>query len=145
MTFLTLTGKEGTRIIGDYAFAFSKLETVSIPDTVTAIGDYAFYRSALQAVEVPGSVVSVGDYAFAYCQLTEAILSEGVVSIGDCAFSDCTKLTEIRIPDSLVRFGSDPFLRAGDRVPPFHPNFIFQRSHAWKSSTACCSTRKTIS
>ena len=29
---------EGTRIIGDYAFAYSNLESVTIPDTVTAIG-----------------------------------------------------------------------------------------------------------
>ena len=116
---------EGTRIIGDYAFAFSKLETVRIPDTVTAIGDYAFYRSALQAVTVPGSVISVGDYAFAYCPLAEAVLSEGVASLGDCAFSECADLAEIRIPDSLVRFGSDPFLGAGVRVPPCYPNFIF--------------------
>ncbi len=65
--------KEGTRLIGDYAFwsCSSSLTSVTIGNSVTSIGDYAFsYCSSLTSITIPNSVTSIGEEAFLNCSLT---------------------------------------------------------------------------
>ena len=54
--------------IGLQAFAFCKLTSVTIPNSVTSIGVDAFYYcSGLTSVTIPNSVTSIGNYAFYHC------------------------------------------------------------------------------
>ena len=56
---------------------------------VTSIGDSAFYWSGLTSITIPESVTSIGDGAF-YCSgLTSITIPEGVTSIGDGVFYGC--------------------------------------------------------
>ncbi len=53
--------------IGDEAYYYSGLTTVSIPNSVTTIGERAFARSGLTTVSIPNSVTTIGNWAFARC------------------------------------------------------------------------------
>ena len=124
----------GTRAIGKWAFCRSRLEKVTIPDSVTEIGDRAFYEcKSLKEITIPGSISQIGTYTFGEClslarvtipgsvaaigekafydcrKLAEITIPEGVVSIGDEAFSYCSALKEVTIPDSVVSVGKSAF------------------------------------
>lgn len=54
--------KEGTRIIGDYAFYDCEgLNSVTIPNSVTFIDDFAFKSSGLTTLTIPSSVIRIGE------------------------------------------------------------------------------------
>lgn len=61
--------RPGMEIICDKAFYFCiLLETITIPDTVTAIGESAFDLCfQLRSVNIPDSVTRIGDSAFYGC------------------------------------------------------------------------------
>ena len=78
--------------------------------SVTSIGEEAFYYSDLTSVTIPISVTSIGDYAFGSCRsLTSVTLSNGVTSIGDYAFDGCSGLTSVTIPNSVTSIGDYAF------------------------------------
>lgn len=95
----------------------SSLETVSIPDTVTAIRNYAFQGcSMLDTVEIPASVVEIGDFVFEGCtSLAEIVtdtdnreyLSEdGILFTKEqdtlLRFPAAAKITDYTLPESCV-------------------------------------------
>jgi hypothetical protein len=91
--------------IGSYAFAYTGLTSVTIPNGVTSIGGYAFKEcNALTSITIPTSMTSIGNYAFGECTgLTSIIIPNSVESIGDYAFQDCTSLTSFTFaPTSIV-------------------------------------------
>ena len=54
-------------VVGDFAFARTRLQNVNIPSGVTSIGKGAFYHcDNLTEVNIPSSVSSIGEKAFAY-------------------------------------------------------------------------------
>ncbi|MEK7677089.1 MAG: leucine-rich repeat domain-containing protein, partial [Verrucomicrobiota bacterium] len=91
--------------IGDFAFQFAGLTSVTIPDSVTSIGDYAFRTcTSLTNVTIGNSVTSIGDDAFRICtSLTSVTIPNSVTSIGNHAFSSCTSLSAITV-DTLNSF-----------------------------------------
>ncbi|MDY4575711.1 MAG: alpha/beta fold hydrolase [Intestinibacter sp.] len=96
--------------IGDFAFQFTSLEGVTIPDTVVTIGNGAFYYCRFTDITIPDTVVTIGNRAFYYCtKLTNVTISQNATSIGEYAFSDCTALTKITIPDSVTDIGGYAF------------------------------------
>jgi len=113
--------------------------------TVTSIGDRAFYFNGLTSVTIPGSVTNIGEEAFGSCLLLTAISADannscfmsvngvlfdksestllqypmavggsytipgGVTSIGEWAFSDCFSLTNVSIPSTVTSIGNKAF------------------------------------
>jgi hypothetical protein len=95
--------------IGDEAFAWAPLTSVTIPNSVTSIGDFAFYETPLTSVTIPNSVTSIGDGAFAWAPLTSVTIPNSVTSIGEGAFAD-TSLTSVTIPNSVRYIGDGAFV-----------------------------------
>lgn len=93
----------------DEAFSFcSSLRSVAMNEGLSVIGANAFYMCvSLTDAKVPGSVKSIGDYAFRYCSsLTSINIPKSVLKIGHFAFSDCTGVTSIVVEDGNPNYDS---------------------------------------
>ncbi len=125
---------EGIAWIGECAFAFSRLEQVTIPDSVTAMGEGAFFDctylcnvtlghglnlipasafarcSMLESIQIPQEVTIIDGSAFAASGLGAIEFEPGsdLVIIGGSAFAQ-TPLTSIHLPASLMVVGDDAF------------------------------------
>ncbi|MCR5069660.1 MAG: leucine-rich repeat domain-containing protein [Prevotella sp.] len=137
--------------IGSSAFSnCSGLTSVTIPSSVTGIDNYAFFYSGLTSVTIPNSVTTIGKEAFSNCnrlkkvivpnidiknwcsivfssskdnplyyahhlysdentEITELVIPDGVTSINNSAFYGCSGLTSVTIPSSVTTIGSYAF------------------------------------
>ncbi len=85
----------GIRSIGDYAFAYTNIQNVQIPEGVTDIGDGAFCGcESLNYVRFDGASVNVGDYAFADClTISELALQKNPPTFQSTTFENTTVST----------------------------------------------------
>lgn len=120
--------------IGNRAFSFSRLTSLTIPNSVTSIESSAFYYCEsltsitipssvtkieygtfwccynLKSITIPNSVNTIGMYAFYQCyNLQSVTIPNSVTSIEDAAFYRCNGLTSITIPNSVTSIGSSAF------------------------------------
>ncbi len=125
-TVTTLTIRDDTVGIGSFAFfGNTGLSHVQIPDSVKIIGEGAFAKSKLMSVVLGGGVREIGTQAFVGCsELTNVVLGRmnesmsddaGILgfsvleTIGESAFRECKKLEKIEMPSSLKTVGSYAF------------------------------------
>ena len=87
------------------AFSGSKLESITLPPTLTEIGDGSLAGlTQLKSVSIPASVAAIGQLAFDNCKnLREIEIPNSVQSIGSAAFIGCTSLIKAHLPEGLVR------------------------------------------
>ena len=107
------TASDGTTtfdvtIIGNQAFVFNELTSVTIGNSVITIGDRAFDTNQLTSVTIPNSVTSIGNQAFTNNQLMELIIPDSVITIGDRAF-DINPLDSVTIGNSVTTIGFAAF------------------------------------
>ena len=122
--------------VGNYAFAGSRLTSLTIPANIISIGEYAFYNvSTLESVTVgEGSLISsigagafrgtaidafdfsvmtllteIGDYAFYETPLTAIELPDTVTSVGAYAFYGCEDVRELKMSESIATIGEYAF------------------------------------
>lgn len=128
---------EGTREIGEFAFARSSLTSVTIPEGVTRIGYGAFYHcDNLNQVSLPSTIERIEPEAFARTGFIEnwkksgsgtfltagkgillayngaqenVTIPEGVRIIAPGVFADNTMLKTVVLPDSLETIGEGAF------------------------------------
>ena len=124
---------EGVTSIGDYAFAYLPVETVTLADSVQKIGEDAFALTnitntdflpanvsisdsafeqceKLTSVTIPAGVEVLPRGAFAYCDAVESItLPAGLKTIGQLAFCHSTKVSTIQIPSSVTSIAVSAF------------------------------------
>lgn len=93
----TPTVPEGVKTIGDGAFLYCDIDTVSLPKSLETISDSAFRTSTLKNIVVPQNVKYIGDNAFENCPLLESVTVEGSPELGDTSFRITTVLTEDKL------------------------------------------------
>lgn len=117
--------------IGERAFYYSlNLVRLVIPESVTSIGEFAFCYSKITSLTIPGSVKSIGSQAFEYCSdLTEVNIEDGLSEIGYYVFGHCENLIKVRVPNSVASInryafdGCDKLTSAGPLGGGYHFEF----------------------
>lgn len=91
------------KVIGDGAFCFLPIERVVFEgeSNLTLIGDYAFARTKIKSFKFPKSVKYAGKGAFAMSLMEELKLNEGLEELGQNCFEGCKSLKYVRFPSSL--------------------------------------------
>lgn len=87
------------RSIGDWAFIWADISTISLPETLKSIGTYTFYKASLSGtVALPDSLTQLGASAFSGCEKVNAIqIGSGLKDIPANAFAGCTNLKTITV------------------------------------------------
>ena len=90
---------DGLRILGEYAFHCSPLETAENfgHTSVSHIPKSCFSGSLLRGIELPIELSSIAPWAFDHCLRLDSVrfLGSVVSSIGEAAFSRCTSLDSL--------------------------------------------------
>ena len=107
----SVTVNEGITAIEDFTFAYSEIQRVTLPTTVSSIGNYSFYSCTyLYVIYIQGPVKTIGDNAFQFCENLPLIdLPSSIESIGDNAFMECKRLKKAPLPENLTFIGQQAF------------------------------------
>ena len=111
---ITVILGEGVTSVGVAAFAYyTYIDSVTLPEGITAINNYTFSDSYVKTVTFLGDVTSIGKYAFYQCKnLTSVTSTAKVTSIGDLAFYYCESLTSLDV-SSATTLGKKTFAISG--------------------------------
>jgi len=85
----------GLEKIGEEAFAFSGIETVTLPFTVTYIGKRAFANSAIRKMTIPNRMVELAGEVFVSCSKLE------IAYVPDYCASDFIFAPNWEFPDNI--------------------------------------------
>lgn len=131
------------RILDDAFKNISKLETVSIPDSVHYIGHHAFYGcSKINNINIPDNVTYIGQGAFSGCaSLISITIPDGVTTLRGDTFHGCSNLTEVIIPSSVTSIGNYDFSDCSELSTITIPNTV---THIGQSAFAGCSSLNTV-
>jgi len=87
--------------IGEYSFTGGNIPTKS--DWVAHPNQ--IFNKRIKSIVIPPSVKTIYAEAFSFIDsLENVVLNEGLELIDEFAFANCPKLTELKLPDSLVTF-----------------------------------------
>lgn len=96
---------EGITHLGARTFVLTKLQNVTLPQSLESIGESAFNQSALTTISLPGKLHTIGRNAFWHGNITgELVIPQSVKVIEQGAF-DQNKLTKITLPSGLETLG----------------------------------------
>ncbi len=76
------------------------LVELNLSDSVTEIGQFAFANTRIETLTIPKSVTTVGDYAFQSCINLETVRYEGTL-IGGFMFVRCPKLKNVTLAKTV--------------------------------------------
>lgn len=87
----SITVKDGTVSIGNWALANKKLTEINLPNTLQYIGDYGLYNCySLENIKLPDSILKINKFAFSNCGLLRNItFGKNLDTIGNNAFQNC--------------------------------------------------------
>ena len=125
---------DGVTEIEEWAFRFTGLKKIYLPDSVKKVGEQSFgdcraLRSvrlsenlteipwgtfkkctSLRSIEIPSKIRCIGNRAFRYCtNLRDVVLREGLQTIDTKAFEKCYSLRSVELPGSVTEIGPRAF------------------------------------
>ena len=111
---VTFQNEKNIASIGSYAFeGCSKLESITIPSNLKTINEYTFSScSSLKQITIPQTLETIQQFAFDGCSSLETVIFDTestLTTIDISAFEDCIKLSNLELPDSIVKFGDAAF------------------------------------
>ena len=115
--------KQGCRVIRDWAFAFYKGSSISIPSSVTHIGSHALFEcKKLTKINIPFSLVHIGEQAFNHTKITSVINESPFFSYENGCLIDVKKKKilsflsteyDVTIPTYIKSIGDSAFYNKG--------------------------------
>ncbi|NLK55810.1 MAG: leucine-rich repeat domain-containing protein [Bacteroidales bacterium] len=117
--------------------AGKKLETYTIPSSVTTIRFYAFDGcSRLANIVIPNNVTEIEMGAFRYCtSLTNIVIPDSITYIDWAVFEYCTSLTNVTIPDSVTKIDWSAFRNCENLIKITIPENVTEISDSAFSQT----------
>lgn len=94
--------------------AGSTITSYVIPDTVSAIWKWAFYTSAIESINIPNNVTAIGDYAFQGCLNLESIKLPNNIATIPVGMLYGSGVKEVYIPLSVTTIRHSAFYFAGN-------------------------------
>ncbi|MCR5349546.1 MAG: leucine-rich repeat domain-containing protein [Acholeplasmatales bacterium] len=96
--------------VGEKAFQYKDITSVTIGDNVTLIDNDGFSDSSINEIKFGKNLVTLGNGALANCYyLNEVILPESLNYIGEYAFYSCNMLTKLTLNKNIKSIGSNAF------------------------------------
>ncbi len=111
--------------IGGGAFEYGTVESILLPETLTAIQARAFYHSALKSISVPAGTEFIGREAFADTPIETLTFATGtkLAVIERSAFENTKYLDSVIIPASIKQLGRAVFKNSGITALTFADGF----------------------
>lgn len=96
-----VAAKNNVEYEADFEY-LSKLEHITIPDSVVEIDASAFYGTPnLKEITIPDSVRYLGKYAFYRSGIKKAVIGDGISAIKSYTFGNCKNLSSVTLPESI--------------------------------------------
>jgi hypothetical protein len=103
----------GYKVVEIAPFAFYQekyLQSISVPDSITAIHKAALAESHIKKVKLSNALKVIDHGLFSGCLYLKSIeIQEGVEIIQEGAFNRCVSLKEVKLPTSLVIINNSSF------------------------------------
>ncbi len=103
----TFVVPDGVEKIENYAFRYSKLKKITLPNSVKTLGEGAFcFNAYLEEINLPDGLTEIPVACFMYtASLKNVNIPDAVTEIGDQAFMMALSLEEIRLPADIKSIG----------------------------------------
>lgn len=103
--------EDGVSTIGSYAFAYCEnVESILIPQNITAIKEGAFAGTKIRQFSIPASVASLGPRLFLNCQeLYSVHIPDRATTIPEEFLSGCVSLQSVSIPTNVTAIEAGAF------------------------------------
>lgn len=101
------------KTIGEWAFQYTKIKTLDLPNGLQSIGESAFYENKyITKITIPSSVILLGNSAFSSCSsLTFVDIQGSLTTLSTGCFMNCDLLSTVVLPDSITKFEAYVFHR----------------------------------
>ena len=105
----SVTIPEGVTAIEADAFGSCNLNALKLPESLTTLGSAFESCKSLKTIKIPSGVTAIPGYCFNGCSSLESVtIPEGVTAIEAYAFGSCN-LNALKLPESLTTLGSNAF------------------------------------
>ncbi len=91
--------------IGNMAFSYSGLKSLTLPEGIEKIGERAFYGCSITNVALPAKLVTISDKAFAECKSLKSLaIPASTATISNTFAAGCTSLASITVDSANPNF-----------------------------------------
>ncbi len=95
--------------LGDSAFSYCEITSISLPETLTYLEEYSFMGCVnLSAIDIPETVTRIGKAAFYECGIKSLVIPNGVETIEE-NFAQGAQIESLTIGEGITYIGRQAF------------------------------------